>query len=128
MKKDMGLNVRRCLVIKPTIEVKQPTRVPGSSLTSKCSSIPLTSSSSIVHDYNNLLLQLKPKSKDYIFVWDRMIQFLSAKEEMRPSYIVEQVGTTASVVKKVLKWFADADGQEARDHAEFVRIHKKVNF
>ena len=54
-----------------------------------------------------------------------MIQFLSAKEKMRTSDIVEQVGTTTSIVKKVLKRFDDADGQEARDHAEYERIHKK---
>lgn len=47
---------------------------------------------------------------------------------MRTSDIVEQVGTTASVVKKVLKRFDDVGGQEARDHAEYERIHKKQNF
>ena len=68
MKKDMGLNVRRSLVIKPPIEVKPPTRVPGSSLSSKCFTHSSNLILAIVHDYNNLLLQLKPKSKDYLFV------------------------------------------------------------
>lgn len=91
----MNITVKKSLVIKPDVPEPVVDSISNNELS--------------VIKFHNLLEQLKPRSRDYLFVRDRFIQFLRATTDLQLLNIAEEVGVSAWVVKKVLRRYDDPE-------------------
>ena len=105
----MNITVKKSLVIKPDVPEPVVDSISNNELSGKPKSLSPSSSFSTVIKFHNLLEQLKPRSRDYLFVRDRFIQFLRATTDLQLLNIAEEVGVSAWVVKKVLRRYDDPE-------------------